>query len=58
MVNFEGKVKLRCKKCGDIVQSKYSGHFSSCTCGSVSVDESEFCCRISGDYDGYEDMED
>ena len=29
---------VRCKKCGDIIESKTRHEFQTCTCGNVSVD--------------------
>lgn len=28
----------RCKKCGDIIESKHVHGFVSCSCGSIAVD--------------------
>lgn len=30
--------KLRCKKCGDVIESKHSYDWQSCKCGSIFVD--------------------
>ena len=30
--------KIRCRKCGDIIESKSIHDFRSCKCGSVAVD--------------------
>lgn len=30
--------KIRCRKCGDIIESKSVHDFRSCKCGSVAVD--------------------
>lgn len=30
--------KIKCKHCGDIIESKYHHDFVSCKCGTVSVD--------------------
>ena len=30
--------KIRCKKCGDIIESKFRHDFVQCSCGAVSVD--------------------
>ena len=35
-------------KCGDEMMSLYSGEFTSCSCGSAYIDETEFYCRVSG----------
>lgn len=30
--------KARCKKCNDIIESRYVHEFVTCKCGSISVD--------------------
>ncbi|MBS4901626.1 MAG: hypothetical protein KHZ96_03980 [Coprobacillus sp.] len=30
--------KIRCKKCGDIIESKIAHDFKFCKCGAVAVD--------------------
>ena len=30
--------KAKCKKCGDIIESKEVNDFKRCTCGSIAVD--------------------
>jgi len=30
--------RIRCKQCGDVIESKKVYDFQSCTCGAVSVD--------------------
>ncbi len=30
--------KAKCKKCGDIIESKEINDFKRCTCGSIAVD--------------------
>ena len=30
--------KVRCKKCNDIIESKYRHDFKSCKCGAIFVD--------------------
>lgn len=52
--SFIPKVKLRCKKCEGVVQSKYSGEFSICTCGSVFVQEFEGSCNTGANESDYE----
>jgi len=32
------KNKARCRKCGDIIESKYRHDFVSCKCGAIFVD--------------------
>lgn len=39
------------------MQSKYSGHFCSCSCGLAYVDETEYYARIGGEYKVIEEPE-
>jgi hypothetical protein len=37
---------IRCKKCGDTIESKHRHDFRSCSCGSVSIDGGRDYTRI------------
>jgi hypothetical protein len=41
--------KAQCKKCGDIIESKYRHDFVSCKCGSIFVDGGLDYCRSGAD---------
>ncbi len=30
--------KIKCKKCGDIIESKSTNDYKRCSCGTVAVD--------------------
>lgn len=30
--------KIKCKKCGDIIESKSTNDYKKCSCGTVAVD--------------------
>lgn len=30
--------KIKCKKCGDVIESTYTHDYKSCSCGSCTVD--------------------
>lgn len=45
---------IRCKKCGDTIESKSVHHFVQCTCKSVGVDGGLEYNRIMGDQTEYE----
>jgi hypothetical protein len=50
-------VRVRCRLCGDEIQSKQEGDFVRCKCGTIAVDAmrgSEGRTRILGQRDGYE----
>lgn len=45
---------LRCKKCGDIIQSKHTHDMVWCKCGAVAIDGGDSYCKLTGNL---EDME-
>lgn len=48
--------KIRCKKCGDIIESKTVYDFKSCKCGSVAVDGGHNYLRRVGNLEDWEDL--
>ena len=49
--------KIKCKKCGDIVEGGYRGRLVWCSCESCAVDETEYYARIIGDPENWEHVE-
>lgn len=41
-------VKIRCKKCGDVLQSKHVHDFVMCKCKSCFIDGGDEYTRIGG----------
>lgn len=41
--------RIRCKKCGDIIESTWVHDFKECSCGACFVDGGREYCRIGGD---------
>ena len=50
------KNAIKCKKCGDIIESKYTHDFITCSCGLCSVDGGLDYLRRCGNPDDYEDL--
>lgn len=53
VVNY-GKIiinKARCKKCGDIIESKDLNDFKRCACGSIAVDGGHYYIKRIGNKD-------
>ena len=53
--------KFRCKVCKTIVQSKYSGHFSTCKCPyhkMIAVDYTDYYGRHIGNPEQFEEVKD
>ena len=45
---------IRCKKCGDVIESKYRHDWVSCSCGACFVDGGYDYCRIGGNFEDIE----
>lgn len=45
--------RIKCFKCGDIIESDGYGKFVQCSCGSCYIDETEYYCRVGGDFGQY-----
>lgn len=48
--------KIRCKKCGDIIESKYRHDYKECKCGAVAVDGGHDYIRRIGEQNDYEEL--
>ncbi len=44
--------KIKCKKCGDIIESKYTHDFKRCSCKSVAADGGkDYLSRVGNEKD-------
>ena len=48
--------KIKCKKCGDIIESKTRHDFKWCTCKSVAIDGGHIYLRRIGNNEDIEDL--
>ena len=48
--------KIKCKKCGDIIESKTVHDFKWCSCGACAVDGGREYLRRVGEFDSWEDL--
>ena len=48
--------RIRCKKCGEIIESHTVHEFKWCTCGAVAVDGGKDYLRRCGNREDYEDL--
>lgn len=48
--------KIRCKKCGDIIESTYRHDFKFCKCGTVAVDGGKDYLRRCGKHEDWEEL--
>ena len=48
--------KIRCKKCGDIIESTHRHDFKFCKCGAVAVDGGKDYLRRCGNHEEWEEL--
>lgn len=50
------KNAIKCRKCGEEIESRYTHDFKTCKCGACSVDGGHEYLRRLGDFDAWEDI--
>ena len=50
------KNRIKCKYCGDIIESKSRNNFKFCSCGKVSIDGGRFYLKRSGNPSDWEEL--
>ena len=48
--------KIKCKKCGDIIESKSINDYKRCSCGAVAVDGGKDYLKRMGNEENYEEL--
>ena len=48
--------KIKCKKCGEIIESKSTNDLEKCSCGAVAVDGGKDYLKRIGNEEEYEEM--
>ena len=46
--------KIKCKHCGDVIESDGRGKFVQCSCGKIYIDETQYYCRVGGNLGDFE----
>lgn len=49
--------KLKCNKCGDIIEGDKKGTYIECSCKAIAIDETEYYYRIIGNLEDFEVIE-
>lgn len=47
---------IKCKKCGDIIESKSTNDYKRCSCGAVAIDGGKGYLKRIGNEEDYEEM--
>lgn len=48
--------KIKCKKCGDIIESKSTNDYKKCSCGAVAVDGGKDYLKRMGNEENYKEL--
>lgn len=48
--------KIKCIKCGDIIESKSTNDYKRCSCGTVAVDGGKDYLKRIGNEEAYEEL--
>lgn len=48
--------KIRCKKCGEIIESEHRHDFKFCSCGACAVDGGHDYLRRTGNRENWEEL--
>ena len=48
--------KIKCKKCGNIIESKTTNDLKRCSCGAVAVDDGKEYLKRIGNDEEYEEL--
>jgi len=48
--------KARCRKCGEVIESKHRHDFTYCQCGAIFVDGGKDYLRRGGDLESIEEL--
>ena len=48
--------KIKCKKCGDIIESKSTNDYKKCSCGAVAIDGGNDYLKRIGNEEDYEEL--
>lgn len=51
-------MKLRCKKCGDIIEGDEKSTFITCKCRAIYIDETPYYTRVGGNSEDVEEVTD
>ena len=55
---MEIRNRAKCKKCADVIESKYRHDFVTCICGAISVDGGNDYFKRVGNPEDFEEMND
>lgn len=49
-------MKIKCKKCGEVIEGDKKGTYITCKCKAIAIDETTYYVRINGDIEDFEEV--
>ena len=49
-------MKIKCKKCGEVIEGDKKGTYITCKCKAIAIDETPYCVRINGNIEDFEEV--
>ena len=49
-------MKIKCKKCGDVIEGDKKGTYIQCKCKTIAIDETRWYWRIIANIEDFEEI--
>lgn len=49
-------MKIKCKKCGEVIEGDKKGTYITCKCKTIAIDETPYYVRINGNIEDFEEV--
>lgn len=49
-------MKIKCKKCGEVIEGDKKGTYIACKCKAIAIDETLYYVRINGNIEDFEEV--
>lgn len=49
-------MKIKCKKCGEVIEGDKKGTYIACKCKAIAIDETPYYVRINGNIEDFEEV--
>lgn len=51
-------MRIKCRKCNEVIEGDKKGTFISCKCGAIAIDETKWYVRVIGEPSDIEEVND
>lgn len=49
-------MKIKCKKCGEVIEGDKKGTYIMCKCKAIAIDETPYYWKINGNIEDFEEV--